>query len=127
MTNTNLLNAVAIGGNGYGTNPTKTTLQAGTSAFSVGIKLTNGANAGDPGRRTRIYVACIPFSAPTAAAAVDTTKFDAYVFDIVANEKPNSDQYSKLPLLPRTGDTVYTWLEESSLGGTITTQLYEIN
>jgi hypothetical protein len=129
MTATTIISAVPVGALGaYGTNPTKTTLQATTTAFSVNVSLTNGAVAGNPSKTVRVYAACSEFSI-TAAQATAQLKRTAAILELSGHESPGGTNIEVTPLLGRTGSYVYAWTEEPTftVAGILSVILYELN
>ena len=129
MTATTIISSVAVGATGaYGTNPTKTTLQATTTAFALNVSLTNGSCAGDPGKTVRLYFACSEFSI-SAAAATTQLKRTAAILELRPHESPGGTNIEVTPLFGRTGSYVYAWTEEPTFAaaGVLSAILYELN
>lgn len=125
MTETIIINAVTPSA-GYGVNPTKTTLQTTSTAFSVGVSATNGNSSGNAQSTIRVYIANCPFSI-TAAQAPSQLKKEAAILEVKPHESPNGTTIENSSLLARKGGYVYVWLEIPNVTYTITAILAEVN
>lgn len=129
MTTTTLSNAQTLTA-GYGVLPATAatvTLNAGTTAYCIIVKLTNGARAGDPGKPLRVYIAST--LAAYVSNAKEELKKEAAVLDVQCHQSPGGITVQSTPLLARKGDTVYVWYEPPNwaAAGVVTSCCYEIN
>jgi hypothetical protein len=108
--------------------PTKTTLNAATSALSISWQLTLGGHLTERSTPSRLYYVVSPFSV-AAADAKATFSPQAEYTEILPNAQPNLSTVGTTELMVNTGLYVYTWIDGPSLGaaGVINIKLVELN
>lgn len=128
MTTTTLSSSQSLTA-GYGIAPStaaSVTLNAGTTAYCITLKLTNGACSGDPGKPLRVYIA-----STAIATSVPTTELrkESAVLDVQPHMTPGASTIQASPLLARKGDVVHVWYEVPNWAATctLTAVCYEIN
>jgi hypothetical protein len=129
MLETVLLNAVSLSTPGTAYSATKTTLQAGTAALQVHLKLTAGS-AENKNSRSKVicFVAVSPFDV-SAALAPNIFRLQAATVEVPSH----SDQGvigNATEVLPALGGFCYTWFEIPNFVPTVPTlsaSLIELN
>lgn len=134
MTTTTLNNAQSIGTStnvGPRLHPVKTTLQAGTTAFSITTLLTMANAKAIPGQSlVRVWYISSPYNLTAAQATTQLAQAARFV-----EVRPNTDPLTQGLISSRNsfieavqGSYVYTWLELPAFAdaATLTTTLVEV-
>jgi hypothetical protein len=129
MVITDLAVSQAIGGSAADNLlPTKTTLNAATSALSITWQLTLGGIAPPRSSLPRLYYVVSPFSV-AAADARATFLPQAEFTEMLTNVFPTSSTVGTTELIVNTGLYCYTWIDTQAFGaaGSINIKLVELN
>jgi hypothetical protein len=136
MTITTIYNAVALGTTSEASNgsPTKTVLQAGTTAVILNAKLTNGDNTnkstGIPGQSTMLDVryAIAPFALTADTSLPSLLKNSAGKLELHVDRSSGGVTIDNTGLIANNGGNLYTWFNSPALsaGATITLTSVEL-
>jgi len=136
MTNTTILNGVALGTTAelYNASPTKTVLQAGTTAVILNAQITNGNNTnnstGIPGQSDMVdirYAIC-PFILTADALLPSKIKNTAGRLEIHVDRSSGGVVIDNTGLIANNGGNLYTWFNSPALsaGAAITLTSVEL-
>lgn len=122
MTNTTILNAVALGTTAEQrtAQPTKTTLQAGTTQVILNARITLNGSSINPSDEIRVYYCIVPFSltADTTLPAILAGQYDYLsikMSQIGSSDRCFSTGKTVGQVLVNNGGYLYTWYDSPAL------------
>lgn len=116
MTNTTVYNAVALGTTAEvrGGSPTKTTLQIGTTAVVLNVKIVSGDNQ-NQSDQVELFYAISPFSLTADATLIPLLHPQAGFLRIKPNQAGSGEAYDTTGVIVNNGGYLYTWFNSPAL------------
>lgn len=116
MTNTTIYNAVSLGTTSEirGGSPTKTTLQTGTTAVVLNVKIVSGDNQ-NQSDEVELYYAISPFSLTADATLIPKLHPQAGLLRIKPNQNGSGEAYDTTGVIFNNGGYLYTWFNSPAL------------